>query len=229
MFETYHEGDSFVLRTFILYSVLTGIYWTYPPLGSLWLLFSPKTLINSEFRTGNYKKGRTGSAGILRNLNLRSKKIINTMRLEVIFIILVQVSLFYFLNLKFTDWLLCYLGFALQWSGLQYADHAYSPRDIRNGAWNLKVSKLTQYLFLNYHYHLAHHQHPHVPWIHLPKFVDPSIETPSFFKIYLRMWKGLEKDTRDEPKDIDPELEKLIDYTPSSYADNPIKLNQATK
>ena len=62
--------------------------------------------------------------------------------------------------------------------------------DVRDGAWNLRVNRVVQYIFLNYHHHRAHHQHPDVPWIHLGKFVDFTAPRPSFASIYLSMWKG---------------------------------------
>jgi fatty acid desaturase len=43
---------------------------------------------------------------------------------------------------------------------------------------------------LNYHLHLAHHDFPRVPWNHLPKYVDPRVPRPSFWRIYFEMWKG---------------------------------------
>lgn len=210
-FEYYHDSDNKVLKTLLIYYILTGLYWAAPPLGSLWLLISPKSLMNSVFSgRDDYKVGRLGGASMLRNLERSSVRKMLIMRGEVLFSILVQVSLFYFLDLSFKGWLICYAGFAIAWSGLQYADHAYSVRDIRNGAWNLKVSKLTQYFYLNYHHHLAHHQHPHVPWLHLAKFVDFEAERPSFWKIYLKMWKGPIYMKEDGPKPIDDSLEELI-------------------
>jgi hypothetical protein len=44
------------------------------------------------------------------------------------------------------------------------ADHAFSPLDQREGAWNLTVSAFTRMAFLNYHFHLCHHRDPTVPW-----------------------------------------------------------------
>jgi hypothetical protein len=37
---------------------------------------------------------------------------------------------------------------------------------------------------------LAHHRHPNVPWIHLPRFVRRDDPRPSFWSIYLRLWRG---------------------------------------
>ena len=211
MFEAYHEKDNKLVKTAMLYFILTGVYWMSPPVGALWLLIHPKSLLGSAFAgKNNYEVGRMGGAGMLRHLESLDSKAILKLRLEVLVMIGIQVSLFLFLDLTFIGWIICYAGFALQWSGLQYADHAYSPRDIREGAWNLKVSKLTQYFYLNYHHHLAHHQHPHVPWVHLGKFVDYNKERPSFWEIYLRMWKGLVKIDPESPAPLDDNLEELI-------------------
>jgi len=87
-------------------------------------------------------------------------------------------------------WLLCHWAFALHWSALQYVDHAWSPRDIINGAWNLKVLPISRLFALNYHYHLAHHRYPTVPWIHLPKLLNSSEPQPTFWSIYFSLWGG---------------------------------------
>ena len=49
---------------------------------------------------------------------------------------------------------------------------------------------MTQYLFLNYNLHLAHHREPQVPWIHLPHRVRPEDAEPSFWSIYWKLWLG---------------------------------------
>ena len=87
---------------------------------------------------------------------------------EVALVFVYQAILWWLLDLTWQGWLLCYWFFALHWSALQYVDHAWSARDIVNGAWDLRVSAPARWLALNYHYHLAHHQHPKEPWIRLP-------------------------------------------------------------
>jgi fatty acid desaturase len=209
-FEAYHENDSKPLKVAMLYFILTGLYWLLPPLGSLWLMISPKTLINSNWSgKRNYKVGRMGGAGMLRHLESANPRQLVQMRLEVLFSLLVQISLFLVFNYYWLAWLACTYGFAFMWSGIQYADHAYTARDVRNGAWNLKVPWLIQKILLDYNHHKAHHQYPNVPWIHLHKFVDFNEHRPHFMSIYLRMWKGIEK-TTVEVKGMDDELEKLI-------------------
>ena len=58
--------------------------------------------------------------------------------------------------------------------------YAESPRDVVEGAWNLKFWRVSQALFLNYNLHLAHHRQPGAPWTHLPRLVRASDPNPSF-------------------------------------------------
>ncbi|MBY0414275.1 MAG: fatty acid desaturase [Bdellovibrionales bacterium] len=212
LFEMYDDKDNKVIKNITLYGVLTGIYWAVPFIGSLWLLLNPKSLLSSGFSgKDNYEMGRMGGASMLRSFDNLSAKEILRMRLEVLFTLAVQISMFLLLGLSFSTYIMCYFAFGFTWSALQYADHAFSVRDIRNGAWNLKVHPVTKAFFLNYHDHLAHHQHPNVPWIHLPKFVDPNIERPEFLAIYFKMWKGLVKLDANEPTPLDQELDSLIE------------------
>ena len=212
LFEMYDDRDNKLVKNITLYGVLTGVYWAVPFIGSMWLLLNPKSLLNSSFSgKENYEVGRMGGASMLRSFDNLSIKEIRRMRLEVLTTLIFQILMFFTLNLTLIAYFLCYCSFAVTWSALQYADHAYSVRDIRNGAWNLKVHPITKAFFLNYHDHLAHHQHPNVPWIHLPKFVDPEKERPEFLTIYLKMWRGLVKMDQKEPEPIDSELDQLIE------------------
>src|SRR5207253_2466235 len=120
---------------------------------------------------------QTGGSSIFAGLDDAPK---TRIRLELLLSIGVQTILFIALDLRWSGWLACYAAFALNWSSLQYADHAFSALDVRNGAWNLRVNPITRLLFLNYHHHLAHHQNPHVPWLHLGRFVDSGAERPRF-------------------------------------------------
>src|SRR4029453_6668879 len=96
---------------------------------------------------------------------------------EAFFTLCVQVLMWRVLGLHPVATLACYWTFGIIWSTLQYTDHPWSPRDVYEGAWNLRVWRLTQVLFLNYNLHLVHHRRPDIPWIHLPRFVkgeDPD-------------------------------------------------------
>ncbi len=77
------------------------------------------------------------------------------------------------------------MGFA--WSSLQYTDHAFSPFDCKNGAWNLRVPRWLRAVFLNYHLHLAHHRHPELSWRELPRHAGEGLH---FFTVWLSCWRG---------------------------------------
>jgi fatty acid desaturase len=183
-FDYIRPFDRPLLKRAQWYAILTGLYWVFVPLGGLAYLLVPSLFTRtrrSETAT------QTGAASLFATLDQAPRTAI---RLELLFTIAVQAAMFVALDLNATGWLLCYGAFAINWSGLQYTDHAFSKLDVRDGAWNLRVNPLTRLLFLNYHHHLAHHRHPHVPWIHLGDYVDAREPRPTFWSIYWRMWRG---------------------------------------
>ncbi len=208
MFDLYYPDDNKLLKFIQWYGILTGFYWLLSPLGCVLYLVCPWALRRGVLRdTDSQVIEHTGADAMLSGLDgapgLR-------IRLEIMFTILVHALLFSLLGVSFIAWITCYWAFALNWGALQYADHAWSPRDIRDGAWNLRVNKVVQFIFLNYHHHKAHHQHPHVPWVHLHKFVDFGEHRPSFLKQYLSLWRGPRPAHEGPPRRIDPLFERLI-------------------
>lgn len=114
-------------------------------------------------------------------------------KLELMISFLFQGLLFWIFDLSVIGWLSCYAAFALSWSSLQYTDHAFSPLDAANGAWNLRVGPIGRLFFLNYHSHLAHHQNPRAPWIHLQSLIDTKAPQPLFFQVLFEAWRGPRK------------------------------------
>lgn len=207
MFDMYYPNDSKFLKFTQMYTILLGFYWTAAPIGGILYLISPRMLDFKLFRSKNkYLKPMSMEAMISGLDGLNSKRV----RLELLVSLLFQISLFFVLGISFRAWLCCYWSFAILWGSIQYADHAWSKRDIRSGAWNLRVNWFVEKVFLNYHHHLAHHEYPYVPWIHLPKFVDYSAYRPSHFGIWLSLWKGPRPANAPAPKPISDEFKKLI-------------------
>jgi len=187
-FDYLRPGDRRFLKYAQWYSILTGVYWTFSPLFCIAYSIAPaafhvRWLASTETSVGH----QTGAAiylGSVRDVPMRM------IRLEVLSVVAFQAAVIGIADVSIAGWALCYAAFAVNWSALQYADHAWSPLDRKEGAWNLRVNPLTRMLFLNYHDHLAHHQHPNTPWLHLPRLVDRSAPRPSFLAVYLRMWRG---------------------------------------
>jgi fatty acid desaturase len=183
-FDYLHDGDRVWLKRAQWYAILTGLYWLFVPLGGIAYLVTPSVLLRT--RASSIAQ-QTGASSVFAGLANAPRW---TIRCELLFTIAVQCALFFALDLSLAGWAICYAAFAINWSSLQYTDHAFSKLDVRDGAWNLRVSALTRLLFLNYHHHLAHHRHPHVPWLHLGAYVDPTETQPSFWSVYLQMWRG---------------------------------------
>lgn len=207
MFDMYYPDDSRILKFVQLYTVLLGFYWTAAPIGGLLYIISPRILDAAMFRSQNkYMKPMSMEAMLSGLDKVESPR----MRWELVATLIFQLALFFVIGISFQAWLICYWSFAVLWGSLQYADHAWSVRDIRRGAWNLKVNRFVQFIFLNYHHHLAHHEHPYVPWIHLHKFVDFEAERPSHFKIWAKMWLGPTLTTERNPQDLPQDFQKVL-------------------
>jgi fatty acid desaturase len=187
-FDYITPGENVLLKNVQWYGILTGLYWLLPPLSCILYLLSPRVfsskLIQGEDAAWSRQSGTDAMVADVERLPAM------TVRAEIVFAIAWQAALFLALDLTWSGWLLCYAAFAVNWSSLQYADHAWSPLDPVRGAWNLRVNRAVQWIFLNYHHHGVHHENPKIPWIHLPRFIDDAGPRPSFLRIYLSMWKG---------------------------------------
>ena len=210
MFEAYYPNDNKLLKRIQWYGLLLGGYWPMYVIGLMLYVLCPWLLRAPLLRdTKNKSVKHTGADAYIRLFDEHPHT--RRIKLEIVGSFAFQASLFYFLDLHFGAWLFCYWMFSLHWGALQYADHAYTKRDIRFGAWTLEVNRFTRYLFLNYHYHLVHHTYPYVPWLHLGKFVDPNEERPSFWRIYFKMWRGPVLTTDPSPKKLERAFEELLE------------------
>lgn len=188
-FETFdyiRPGENVPLKYLQWYCVLTGVYWTLPPIASLAYMIWPGYVKIRSLREGPDAK-QTAALTYAKSYDRAPETII---RLEVGLAILLQMAAFQLLDLTWTGWWACYIAFALNWCSLQYADHAFSDCDTVSGAWNLRVNPIVRAFFLNYHYHRAHHENPKVPWIYLDRYISPDEFRPWFLHVYLLMWRG---------------------------------------
>jgi hypothetical protein len=95
--------------------------------------------------------------------------------------------------------LVLYACFSFNWSTRQYVGHAFTRRDIVEGALNLRHNWLMSKILLHGEWDLAHHRHPEVSWVYLPKIAqdDPR---PSYIKQYWRQWLGPRLATEPPPQ-----------------------------
>lgn len=210
MFDYYKPGDNLFFKYIQWYGILTGLYWLLPPAASLLFLITPVWLLKrimsySETSDISYQLSADGMLSGYKNAPFARIKG------EIFLSVLMQAAIFYLLDLSFFGWLACYVAFGFNWSSLQYTDHAFSERDVYDGAWNLRVNKIIQYIFLNYHHHRVHHQNPSISWVHLEKYIKEDEFRPLFLEIYLKMWRG--------PRPVPESIEAATDIVPTAVVD----------
>jgi fatty acid desaturase len=75
-------------------------------------------------------------------------------------------------------------------SQLDHAPHHGTPLDRREHALNLAAPRWLRAVLLNFNFHRAHHEHPHLPWRALPSRATHEAGDISFAHGVLRQWRG---------------------------------------
>jgi fatty acid desaturase len=185
-FDLYLEGDHRLWRWLVLYGILTGCYWIVVVLGNIVFLFFPFA-VNKK-----YWDFDRPSAAFMESLNPSYRRLI---QLECLGVILLHSLVIWGLHIAPWRYAIMYFGFGFTWSAMQYVHHYGTERHVTRGARNLRLSEPIDRLWLNHNWHRVHHEHPTVPWIHLP-VIGGGEETgrrgflPWF---YLKMWRGPRK------------------------------------
>jgi fatty acid desaturase len=180
MWDLYLENQVPWQRRWNLYLMMSGLGYL-----MLWVSVILFALAPPLVYVGFFQR-HTEMAGFLEG----SERRLDAIRSESWMVLAVWALAFWLLDLEPVAFLALYGAAGFLWSSQTYVNHAFSPRDIINGAHNLKMPRWLLPVYLNFNLHLAHHQHPHVPWIHLPGLVQPSIARVGFFRNYLRLWGG---------------------------------------
>lgn len=199
-FDYYTPDENVLLKRMQWYCILTGLYWAALPLFSIIYLFAADFIHGRRF-IGAKGAGLAKQTSAQEFLEALDDVPIYRARLDILTAFAIQTTLIWVLDLSLFGWLICYGAFAFNWSSLQYTDHAFSPLDDKEGAWNLRVPALVRWVFLNYHYHLVHHRDPSLCWTNLPAHEKPSDPAPSFWSIYRKMWRGPQPLPQDKPTD----------------------------
>ena len=71
-----------------------------------------------------------------------------------------------------------------------------------DGAFNLDVNPLYGAWIMNFHWHLAHHQRPQVPWVHLPRYDDPARAHRGYWRAYREFLRGPVRAPDDGARDF---------------------------
>jgi fatty acid desaturase len=181
-FDFYFEQDHRLWKNLVLYGILTGLYYVVVVLSNFVFLLLP-------FREDKrYWHVDQASTAFMEALNPRYRQVI---RLECAAAILLHTGLVWLLGIPVGSYLLMYAGFGLMWSSMQYVHHYGTERHVTRGARNLWIWKPLDLLWLNHNWHLTHHSHPSVPWVHLPQTdVEGNPARGFLLTAYLKMWRG---------------------------------------
>lgn len=177
MFDLYYPHQSRVGRTIGWYLMLVGFwYWVIPPF-LLLLLVAPGVFRRMSERLHI-------AEAIFRHETISVGRI----RAELLLCVLVLTSVCWLSGLSVARLALFYAAAAAVWSGTNYLEHSYAPRDVLAGAFNLQAP--WPYGWLNLHRELDfnHHRYPDVSWVHLPALSPPEEQRRSYVLHYLRQW-----------------------------------------
>ncbi|MGH7135277.1 MAG: fatty acid desaturase [Pirellulales bacterium] len=193
MFDLYYPTDNRLLKYAQWYSILCGLFWPLVPLGAVVAAIYPRAL-----QAGALGRARSSSYVLSDVAELPSSAI----RAELLIIVAAFAAMFWLLDLRWQNTLVLYACFSLNWSTRQYVGHAFSHRDVVEGAWNLRHIWPMSWLLLHGEWDLNHHRRPEVSWYYLPRLSPPGEKRPSYIKHYWRQWLGPRPNTEPAPEHL---------------------------
>ncbi|MBY0521974.1 MAG: fatty acid desaturase [Gemmataceae bacterium] len=193
MFDLYYPTDNRFIRFVQWYGILFGLFWPWVPIGAVLFALCPGVL-----RTRVFRKARSSNylLGDIRDVEVRS------IRLEVALTVVLFVSLSWLLALHWVAVLVMYACFSVNWSTRQYVGHAFSRRDVIDGAWNLEHNPVMSWVLLHGEWDLNHHRRPEVPWYYLPRVSAADAPRVSYIRQYWRQWIGPQPSAEPAPESL---------------------------
>ena len=183
MFDLYYPSDNRVLKWLQWYGLLCGLFWPLVPLGAAAFTVCPGLLRGQMLKKADPARG----VAIVANL---TPPAVRALRLELLLTVGFLCALFWLFGLKWQNTLVLYACFSVNWSTRQYVGHAFSRRDVVEGAWNLRHHPWMSWLLLHGEWDLNHHRRPDVPWYYLPRLSPADEPRMSYRKQYWRQWLG---------------------------------------
>lgn len=180
-FDLYFADENRFWKYLQLYGTLTGMFWALIFLTNLVVAVKPSII---QPRKARFNRP---TEAFIESLNPRYRRLIQA---EAWAAILLHAAMIYLWQIPLLSYLAVMFGFGLTWSAMQYAHHYGTERDVAKGAMNLRTLRWLDLVWLNHNWHLNHHMHPTVPWIHLPSLTAGGEERGSLLAAYLREWRG---------------------------------------
>lgn len=173
-------GESAMLKWLQFYGLITGLIWLSAPVVTLVICLTPTRLLQAGLTNGK-------NSTVARYLAFIQKAGANRVRSETALAVVLWTATWMTLRLNWEAVVICYAAFAFSWSSQQYIYHVRTPRHLIEGAFDLKLWRPMQWLYLNFNYHLSHHRAPNVSWLHMPEVADVQ-PTQGYLLTYLKLW-----------------------------------------
>jgi fatty acid desaturase len=187
-FDLYFEGDNVVWKWMVWLGILTGLYYLLVVVSNVVAAVAPFLLDRRHFRIEDRLRVDRASGAFLESFNPAHLRWI---WLEGTSAIILHVLIVRLLHIPLWHYLAMYGSFGFMWSAMQYVHHYGTERHVTRGARNLWIFGPVDALLLNHNWHRAHHEHPTVPWVHLPGIGRAESPLRGFLPwAYLTMWKG---------------------------------------
>jgi fatty acid desaturase len=187
-FDLYFDGDNVVWKWMVWLGILTGLYYVLVVISNVVAAIAPFVLDRRHFKIDRHVPVDRASAAFLESFNPMHLRWI---QLEGIAAIALHVGIVLGLRVPVLHYLALYASFGFMWSAMQYVHHYGTERHVTRGARNLFLFAPIDKLWLNHNWHQAHHEHPTIPWIHLPRLVEADSPPRAFLPwAYLKMWRG---------------------------------------
>jgi fatty acid desaturase len=178
-------GENPWIKRIMYFLLISGLFWLLLPLSSIVVALIPRKRIklpNPEDGAGSFRK-------FAQFLNeVRPGRV----RRDLLVTILVWVIAFPVLRLHFIPIAICYAAFGFSWASQQYIYHVRTPRHAVLGAYDLKLWKPLELLYLHFNYHLTHHLAEWVPWKYLPSIAAQQ-PTRGYGNTYFKLWRPPER------------------------------------
>jgi fatty acid desaturase len=188
-FDLYFEGDNVVWKWMVWLGILTGLYYLLVVASNVVAALAPFVLDRRHFRIEDRVRVDRASAAFLESFNPSHLRWI---WLEGTAAIVLHTLIVWGLGIPLWRYLAMYAAFGFMWSAMQYVHHYGTERHVTRGARNLWIFGPVDALLLNHNWHRAHHEHPTVPWVHLPALARHESQPRRGFLpwVYLTMWRG---------------------------------------
>jgi fatty acid desaturase len=180
-FDLYFDDENRFWKFIQLYGVLTGMFWALIYLTNIVVLFKP-SLIPARRTRFNH-----ATAALLESLNPAYRRLI---QVEALLVVVLHAGMIWLWNIPLVHYFAVMFGFGFIWSTMQYVHHYGTVRDVAKGALNLRTFRWLDWAWLNHNWHLNHHMHPTVPWIHLRTLSRQDEPRSSLLSACIRQWRG---------------------------------------